>query len=198
MYHKGNRELQAHFGSTVLANRLFDVTHRTGFSDSDRAFIESAGFFFLATADTEGRPDCSLKGGPPGFVRIVADNALVFPDYDGNGLFKSLGNILVNPYVGLLFIALDGSPRRLRVNGKAQIDLDRPAFASVQGAQALVRVEAKHIFPNCPRYIPDLQKASQSKFNPNANQSPIEPEWKSFDEFKDVVPKRKDGTATDD
>ena len=113
MYHGGNRELQDQFGSTALADRLIEITHRTAFNDNDRAFIEGATFFFMATADSKGRPDCSFKGGPAGFVKVVGDNELVIPDYDGNGMFKSLGNIDANPNVGLLFIDLE-KPRRLR------------------------------------------------------------------------------------
>ncbi|MGE3066469.1 MAG: pyridoxamine 5'-phosphate oxidase family protein, partial [Hyphomicrobiaceae bacterium] len=93
MYHDGNRELQARFGSSQLADRLVERLWRDRFKDEDKAFIESVGFFFLATADAEGRPDCSFKGGPAGFVRVLAPDRLVFPDYDGYGMFKSLGNI---------------------------------------------------------------------------------------------------------
>lgn len=191
MYHAGNRELQGRFGSTALADRLVEKTHRARFTDDDRAFIESATFFFLATADPEGRPDCSFKGGPAGFVRVAAPDRLVFPDYDGNGMFKSLGNIRANPFVGLLFIAMDACPRRLRVNGRAEIDFDDPMAKELAGAQALVEVTAEHIFPNCPRYIPDLEGGKASRYIPRKNKAPVEPAWKGFDEFKDVVPPRK-------
>ena len=66
MYHEGNRELQARFGSVALADRLLEKTHRTAFTSADKAFIESQAFFFLATADGEGQPDCSFKGGRTG------------------------------------------------------------------------------------------------------------------------------------
>ncbi len=112
MYHAGNRELQDRFDSTQLADRLVEHLWRDRFKDEDKAFIESVGFFFLATADSEGRPDCSFKGGPPGFVSVPAPDLLVFPDYDGNGMFKSLGNIKANPQVGLLFIAMGEKPKR--------------------------------------------------------------------------------------
>ena len=118
------------------------------------AFIASLRFFFLATADAEGRPDCSFKGGDPGFVRVLAPDLLAFPDYDGNGMFKSLGNIRANPHVGLLFIDMEGKPKRLRVNGTAEVVLDDPLLPEFEGAQALVRVTPVAIFPNCPRYIP--------------------------------------------
>ena len=64
------------------------------FTADDKAFVESAPFFFMATADEQGRPDCSFKGGIPGFVKVPAPDLLVFPDYDGNGMFKSLGNLV--------------------------------------------------------------------------------------------------------
>ncbi len=190
-YHEGQRRLQRKFGSTPLADRLAGVTHRTKLTDADKAFIESASFFFLATADGEGRPDCSYKGGPPGFVSVPSPVLIVFPDYDGNGMFRSLGNIAANPAIGLLFIAMTGEPKRLRVNGRATLDLESPERAAFPGAQALVRVTPEHTFPNCPRYIHDLEHAKPSPYTPTPNNAPLEPAWKNFDAFKDVVPPRK-------
>ena len=112
LYHEGNRQLQDEFDSRKISDRLEQVTTRAAFTESDKAFIESVIFFFLATADNEGRPDCSFKGGAAGFVRVTSPSELAFPDFDGNGMFKSLGNLLVNPNVGLLFIDFE-KPRRL-------------------------------------------------------------------------------------
>ena len=92
MYHDGNRHLQDRFDSRRISDRLEEKLTRTAFNDDDKAFIEGAAYFFLATADSEGRPDCSFKGGMPGFVRVTGASELAFPDYDGNGMFKSLGN----------------------------------------------------------------------------------------------------------
>ena len=92
----------------------------------------------MATADAQGRPDCSFKGGMPGFVRVTAASELAFPDYDGNGMFKSLGNLLVNPNVGLLFIAMHGKPKRLRVNGSARVSDDDPLLNEKR--QALMKL----------------------------------------------------------
>src|SRR5450830_1018914 len=114
MYHDGNRQLQDRFDTRCISDKLEEKLTRTAFTADDKAFIENAAYFFLATADAEGRPDCSFKGGMPGFVRLTGGSELVFPDYDGNCMFKSLGNLLVNPNVGLLFIAMHGSPKRLR------------------------------------------------------------------------------------
>jgi predicted pyridoxine 5'-phosphate oxidase superfamily flavin-nucleotide-binding protein len=191
LYHEGSRALQDAFGSRALADRLEDKLKHERFSEEDAAFIAGAGFFFLATADAQGRPDCSFKGGPPGFVRVVAPDLLVFPDYDGNGMFKSLGNIAVNAQVGLLFIAMDASPKRLRVNGRAEIVRDEAALAPLPGAQLLVRITPEAIFPNCPRYIPKLQLVEPSPYLPRAAEPPLEPRWKSFDIFADVVPPRR-------
>jgi predicted pyridoxine 5'-phosphate oxidase superfamily flavin-nucleotide-binding protein len=191
MYHAGNRELQDRFGSTQLADRLVERLWRDRFKEEDKVFIESVGFFFLATADAQGRPDCSFKGGPPGFVRVPEPGLLVFPDYDGNGMFKSLGNIKANPHVGLLFIAIGDKPKRLRVNGRASLQFEDPMLAELPGAQLVIRVVPEHIFPNCPRYIPDLGNGTPSDYLPAEGIAPKEPAWKGFDAFKDVVPPRR-------
>ena len=191
MYNEGNRQLQDAFGSRALADRLDQKLRRDRFNDEDAAFIGSVGFFFLATADDGGRPDCSFKGGPPGFVRVASPDLLVFPDYDGNGMFKSLGNLGVNPHVGLLFIGFGEAPRRLRVNGAAQVVGDDPAMAAIPGAQLLIKVTPVDIFPNCPRYIPNLQLVEPSPYLPAADAAPLEPRWKSFEIFADVVPPRR-------
>jgi hypothetical protein len=191
MYHEGNRALQDAFGSRALADRLEEKLRRDRFNADDAAFVEGLGFFFVATADAEGRPDCSFKGGPPGFVRIAAPDLLVWPDYDGNGMFKSLGNLRANPHVGLLFIAMGEAPRRLRVNGRAEVVDDDPLMGEIPGAQLLVKVTPTDIFPNCPRYVPNLQQVEASPYLPAAGIPPLEPKWKSFDIFADVVPPRR-------
>jgi predicted pyridoxine 5'-phosphate oxidase superfamily flavin-nucleotide-binding protein len=191
MYHEGNRMLQDEFGSRRLADRLDSNLRRDRFNDEDAAFIGGVGFFFMATADDRGAPDCSFKGGPPGFVHVAAPDLLVFPDYDGNGMFKSLGNLLVNPQVGLLFIAMGEAPKRLRVNGTAEVVRDDPAMAAIPGAQLLVKVTPVDIFPNCPRYIPRIEVLAPSDYLPAAEAEPVEPKWKSFSAFSDVVPPRR-------
>jgi uncharacterized protein len=191
LYHEGNRRLQDRFESRRISDRLEEKLARTKFTPDDQAFIEGAHYFFLATADEHGRPDCSFKGGTPGFVRITGPSELAFPDYDGNGMFKSLGNMLVNPEVGLLFIAMHGKPQRLRVNGTASIRDDDPLLASTVGAQLVVRVTARAIFPNCPRYIPKMELIEPSVYAPRAGCDAPEPGWKSFPDFKDQMHPRQ-------
>jgi uncharacterized protein len=191
MYHDGNRRLQDEFDSRRIADRLEEKLTRTAFTADDKAFIESTPYFFIATADAEGHPDCSFKGGMPGFVRVTGPSELAFPDYDGNGMFKSLGNLAVNSSVGLLFIALHDKPKRLRVNGSAFVRRDDPLLASTVGAQLIVRVTARAIFPNCPRYIPTMTLTEPSIYAPRPGCEPVEPAWKGFDAFKDCVHPRQ-------
>jgi uncharacterized protein len=190
LYHEGNRALQDAFDSRRIADRLEEVTTRTAFTETDRAYIERMAYFFLATADRDGRPDVSFKGGAPGFVRVTGECEIAFPDYDGNGMFKSLGNIAVNPHVSLLFIDFE-RPRRLRINGSARIVRDDPLLAETVGAQMIVRVEARAVFPNCPRYIPTMTLAEASVYVPRAGEEPVEPAWKGFREFVDAVHPRQ-------
>lgn len=190
MYHEGSRALQDRFQTRALADRLVERLARDAFTDEDRAFIETRPLFFMATADAEGRPDCSYKGGLPGFVRVIEPRVLAFPSYDGNGMFKSLGNLLVNPQVGLLFIDFE-SPKRLRVNGRASARDDDPLLAEFTGAQLIVRVIPEAIFPNCPRYIHTMKLVETSVYAPCEGHTPPVPKWKERPEFKEVLPPAK-------
>ena len=191
MFHDGNRRLQDDFDSRRIADRLEEKLTRFALTDQDRVFIEGTMFFFLATADAEGRPDCSFKGGAPGFGRILGANELAFPDYDGNGMFKSLGNVGVNPHVGLLFINMGEKASRLRVNGEASVSADDPLMQRFAGAQLLVRVKVRVIFPNCPRYIVTPGTTEPSIYAPRPGYQPPEHAWKTFDDFKDVIHPRQ-------
>src|SRR3954453_7188568 len=124
-YHDGSRSLQDEFDTRALADRIDELLVSEIISEHDRAFIEARDMFFLATADADGRPTCSYKGGDPGFVRVLDEHTLAFPNYDGNGMYLSWGNVLVNPHIGLLFIDWERR-RRLRIDGYASIDADDP------------------------------------------------------------------------
>jgi len=188
VYHDGMRALQDRFDSRRLADRLDEHLGRSAFTEDDRQFIESRTMFFLATADAAGAPDCSYKGGDAGFVRITAQDELAFPSYDGNGMFRSLGNVSVNAAVALLFIDFD-RPNRLRVNGQARLCFDDPLMDAFIGAQCVVRVQALRIFPNCPRYIHRVGSVEPSPYVPRPGCEPPEPKWKQFDAFSDVLPR---------
>lgn len=187
LYHGGSRTLQDAFDTRRLADRLEAVKVHATFTDDDRAFIAARDMVFLATADAEGRPTCSYKGGDPGFVRVVDDHTLALPCYDGNGMFLSMGNVLVNAAVGLLFVDFERQ-RRMRVDGDASIDPDDPMVAEYPGAQLVVRVAACRVYPNCPRYIHHMQLVERSPFVPHADEAAPVPGWKRTDWARDVLP----------
>lgn len=189
MYHEGMRRLQDARDTRGLADRLEQVTVCTVFDEEDRALIQRSPMFFIATADADGRPDCSYKGGLPGFVRVVDDRTIAFPDYDGNGMYRTLGNVVVNPHVGILFLDFEQSTR-IRVNGTAQISADDPLLAEYPGAVFIVRVTATHIFPNCPRYLHKMNLVEYSAYAPRPNYTPPVPGWKTSDAFRDALPAR--------
>jgi predicted pyridoxine 5'-phosphate oxidase superfamily flavin-nucleotide-binding protein len=187
LYHDGNRRLQDTFDTRRLADRLEEVKVRDFIDEGDRAFIESLDMFFLATADAEGRPSCSYKGGDPGFVRVLDERTIAFPNYDGNGMYLSLGNTLANPEVGLLFLCFERR-RRLRLQGTASIDAGDELLPSWPEAQCVVRVRAREVFPNCPRYIHRYELVERSRFVPRAQQETPVPDWKRTDWASDVLP----------
>ena len=191
-YHEGMRRLQDIRETRPIADRLQEVTMRSAFTAEDRAFITSRSMMFVATADAQGHPECSYKGGLPGFVQVLDDRTLAFPDYDGNGMYRSWGNVLVNPAVGLLFLDFE-APRRLRVNGSARVAADDPLIAAFPGAVFIVRVTASMIFPNCPRYLHKMQLVEYSAYAPRPDHVPPVPAWKTFDTFRDALPARDRG-----
>jgi predicted pyridoxine 5'-phosphate oxidase superfamily flavin-nucleotide-binding protein len=176
MYHDGMRRLQEVRETRPIADRLGEITVRSA-------------MFFIATADPEGRPDCSYKGGLPGFVRVLDERTLAIPDYDGNGMYRAWGNVLVNPRVGLLFLDFENL-KRLRVNGSARLSEEHPLLAQFPGAVFVVRVAAELIFPNCPRYLHKMKLLEHSAYAPRPQYEPPVPAWKTFTEFRDALPAR--------
>ncbi len=185
-YHDGQRALQDRFDTRRLADRLDDATSDT-IAEHHRSFIEARDMCFLATVDEHGAPQCSYKGGEPGFVRVVDDRTLAFPLYDGNGMFLSAGNVAVNPKVGLLFIDF-GRGTRLRVNGTATVDADDPLVATFPGAQLVVRVRVEAVFPNCRRYVHHYELVERSPFVPSASGEAPVPDWKLDPWFDGTLP----------
>ncbi len=196
LFHEGMRRLQDLRETRPLADRLNQITVHTTFTDDDRAFIERCSMLFVATADAAGRPDCSYKGGLPGFVRVLDDRTLAIPDYDGNGMYRTWGNVLANPHVGLLFLDFAES-RRIRVNGTARLAERDPLLAECPGAVFIVRVSSTQIFPNCPRYMHKMQLVEHSEYAPRTDYTPPVPAWKTFDVFRDALPARDRSEDTD-
>jgi uncharacterized protein len=187
LYNDGSRRLQDRFDTTRLADRIEERIVHDRIDDDDRAFIEARDMFFLATADEHGQPQCSYKGGDPGFVRVLDEHTLAFPAYNGNGMYLSFGNALVNPQVGLLFIDFEGR-KRMRLNGVASIADDDPLLEAWPEAQFVVRVKTTEVFPNCPRYIHEYKLVKRSRFVPKSECETPVPQWKRSDWANDVLP----------
>jgi uncharacterized protein len=188
LYHGGSRRLQDRFDTRRIADRLEEKTVRETIDDDDRAFIEARDMFFISTADEEGRPQCSYKGGDPGFVRVLDEHTIAYPNYDGNGMYLTAGNMLVNPHVALLFIDFEGR-KRMRLNGVASVDENDPLLAEYPEAQFVIRVRATEVFPNCPRYIHEYKLVQRSRFVPKADCETPVPGWKMREWSHDALPK---------
>ncbi|MBI2724051.1 MAG: pyridoxamine 5'-phosphate oxidase family protein [Chloroflexi bacterium] len=186
IYHEGNREMQDRHDTRRLADRVAGIIH-DALDDHDRAFIGAMDMFFLATVDAEGHANCSYKGGDRGFVRVVDEHTLAFPNYDGNGMYLSMGNVLQTRQVGLLFIDFENR-WRMRVNGEATLREDDPLLAQYPEAQFIVRVAVREIFANCPRYIHRMKRIEDSRFVPKEDCETPVPAWKAGDWVADVLP----------
>lgn len=187
-YTQHMRQMQDKFGTRKMADRIAEFAPPMIIPEN-KAMIEAMDMFFLATADAQGRPQVSYKGGDPGFVKVVDETTLAFPIFDGNGLFLSAGNVLANPNVGMLFIDFM-NPHRIRVNGTASIQDNDPLMSQYPGAVMIVRVAVREIFGNCPRYVHKMQLVKRSKFVPKTNVDTPEPVWKYLNAIQDVLPEK--------
>jgi uncharacterized protein len=186
-FHEASRALQDRFDTRRIADRIDELLVRDEFTNDDADYLATRDMFFLATVDAKGNPQCSYKGGDPGFVRVVDAKTLAFPNYDGNGMYLSMGNVAATSRVGLLFIDFE-EPDRMRVNGTATIHMDDPLKAEWPEAQFVVRVTPTQIFPNCPRYIHQYKQVERSEFVPRADCKTPVPGWKRAPWARDHLP----------
>ncbi len=186
LYGEQHRSIQDAFGTRGMADRVEELVCRTEFDDGAKGFIESVEMFYLSSIDHQGRPTVSYKGGDAGFVKVVDSTTLIFPSYDGNGMFFSMGNISANPQVGLLFISFE-TPNRLRVQGTASISKDPALIASFKEADFVVTVKLSELWQNCPRYIPKYEKVRDSRYVPRDHCETPLAGWKQLDLVQDVL-----------
>ncbi len=192
LYGEQHRVLQDQFETRKLADRVEEAVVKPEVSGENQTFIESRDMFFLSTVDHQGRPTVSYKGGDPGFVKVVDEKTVVFPSYDGNGMFFSMGNIAGNPHIGMLFVDFE-TPNRLRLQGTASVSADDPLIAEYKEAELIVRVNVSEIWTNCPRYVHRYQKIDPSRYVPRAaGETPLA-EWKRIDMLQDVLPPKDHG-----
>jgi uncharacterized protein len=188
-------ELQQRFDTTALAAAELQVIVHDALSPGDRAFVSQAEMFWLASVDNKGSPTVSFKGGAKGFVHMPDDKTMLFPCFDGNGMFFSMGNIATTSHIGMLFMDFV-TPSRLRVQGDAQLT-DDPAIVGLwPGAQFAVKVAITALITNCPRYIPRMQRLEGSRYVPDVKTGaqPI-PGWKRIDAIQGVLPQRDQNKA---
>lgn len=166
LYTAAHRRIQDQFKTTGLADQIEAAVVEPSLSESQVKFMELQSMFFLSTIDENGRPTVSYKGGNPGFVRTLNEKSIVFPSFDGNGMFYSMGNISANPEVGLLFVDFE-TPNRLRIQGRAELVDAGPLLASYPGADLVVNLEISQVWINCPRYVHKMTKAEASPYVPD-------------------------------
>lgn len=185
-YGQGPRRVQELLGTRRLADHIAERYVADRLDDAAAGIVEAADCFYLATANAAGAPDCSYKGGLPGFLKILAPDRLMFPSYDGNGMFRSLGNILENPRVGILIIDY-GKPIKLRINGEAQVSQNPEQLQVFPEADAVVHIRTTEVFENCPRYLHEIGQRRHSDYVPRPGHVPPDPEWKLKSEYEGLV-----------
>ena len=185
-YHAASRTLQERFDTRKLADRLVEVTMNDELDEGLAGWIQTRDMFFLATTDPQGQPSVSYKGGDPGFVRVPDAKTVAWPNYDGNGMYLSMGNVAATHRVGLLFIDFE-RPNRVRVHGTATLHYDDPLLSEFPEAQFIVRVAVESVFPNCPRYIHQMKLVKRSTFVPREGCKTPVPGWKRSEWARDVL-----------
>lgn len=191
LYEKSHRDLHEQFDTARMAALLeeMDADH---VEDQHKAFIESRDMFWLATVDSEGRPQCQYKGGAPGFVRVVDPKTVVFPSFDGNGRYHSMGNIGATAKIGMLFLDFE-VPNRLRLQGEASVSADDPLLGEYKDAELIVRVNVTDVIINCPRYIHKMSRVEQSRSVPVPEKETPFAEWKRIDIVQEALPAKDHG-----
>ena len=189
LYGEQHLNMQQLFETDRLAEAVKTNIVTQEILDEHKQFIETRDMFFLSTIDHRGYPTSSYKGGETGFVKVLDKKTLLFPSFDGNGMFLSMGNITKNPNVGLLFIDFE-TPHRVRVHGKASV-LREPEYTNrYVEANMVVKVDITEIFINCTRYIHRYKKIGQSRYVPKENSRTPLPQWKRIDNLQDSLPNR--------
>ena len=173
---QGERVLQKQYGSVDRANDFYDTQMRNHLNDRMVKLIERQEMMFIATADAKGECDSSFRAGFPGFVVVLDDKTLIYPEYRGNGVYASLGNISENPHVGILFVDFFDSTIGLHVNGKAKVIDSEQMMQCVAAAETVfepmqvvgrpqperwVQVTVEEAYIHCAKHVPRLEKVEK-------------------------------------
>ncbi|EED36487.1 pyridoxamine 5'-phosphate oxidase family protein [Luminiphilus syltensis NOR5-1B] len=193
-YTQSQKSMQAQFESEPLAASVEAAIVRDELDDMHRSFIETRDFFFLSTVDSEGCPTVSHKGGAPGIVTVLDSSTIAFPNYDGNGMFLSMGNISDTGKIGLLFIDFE-TPNRIRIQATASVCGDDDLLERYPGANLIVRARIDKVFLNCARYIHRHQRVESSPYVPASDGTQPFPAWKRIDVLQDSLRPQDKGRA---
>jgi predicted pyridoxine 5'-phosphate oxidase superfamily flavin-nucleotide-binding protein len=169
----GEHQLQEEYGTTDRAERFYSQQVLDRLNEQMREFVGAQEMMFVATSDAKGECDNTFRAGPPGFVRVLGDDRLAWPEYRGNGVMASLGNISENPNVGLLFMDFFRQVIGLHVNGHAEIveDADmRSAHPELpvetapgRRPERWVVVTVEEAYIHCAKHIPRLAKLPRER-----------------------------------
>jgi len=170
---KGEHRQQEEFGTTSRASAFYANQMLSYLNAFMQKFISEQSMVFIATSDSRGECDCSFRAGSPGFVKVLSKSVLAYPEYKGNGVWASLGNIRENPQMGMVFIDFFHSTIGLHVNGKAKIleneDLFKDEELSIKLREDIqnkggrkperwVFIEVEEAYIHCSKHIPLLKK----------------------------------------
>lgn len=194
LYSDKHRALQDKFDSRRMADLMEEGLRHDALTEDEVAYVESRDMFFLTTLDPSGRPTVSYKGGPKGVLKVIDEKTLMFPCYDGNGMYYSMGNIMKDPRVGLLLIDFE-TPHRLRIHGKAEVSFDDSLLKEFHEAQFVAKIAIDDIWINCPRYIHRHQRVETSKYVPEEGKATPDPAWKRVDIVQEALPSQDQGRA---
>lgn len=193
-YTKSNRKLQEENQSLKLADAVVHAIVDDELRPEQAGFISSLDYFFLTTINENGEPTVSYKGGPVGLAHVVDPRKIVFPNYDGNGMFLSMGNVAATAKVGLLFIDMV-TPLRVRVQGDAKLTRSPEFLAHFPGSNMIVEIDITAVFYNCARYIHKHERVETSKYVPDAHGEQPFPAWKRIDRLQEVLQPKDIGRA---
>ncbi|MGW5308398.1 pyridoxamine 5'-phosphate oxidase family protein [Nocardia thailandica] len=161
----GEHELQERFRTTDRAERFYDDQVLDYLNPTMIEFMARMDMAFIATADAHGECDSSFRAGPPGFLHVIDERTIAYPEYRGNGVMASLGNILENPHVGILMIDFVRDLIGLHVNGSARMVDDAELRTTVEdlpepqrgrAAQVWVVVDVEEAYIHCRKHIPQM------------------------------------------
>jgi uncharacterized protein len=172
---QGERELQKKHNTSNSAHSFYNSQVLDFLNPEMQKFIEDQEMVFLSTSDSKGECDASFRAGPKGFIKVLDNKILIFPEFKGNGVMASLGNISENPQIGLMFIDFFQSSIGLHVNGKAEIITEKEASKLVNPldkaeaekngqhkTKLWIKIEVEEAYIHCSKHIPRLQKQDKT------------------------------------